>query len=145
MTNRDDLIVQHFEYLITEYGFSVTRKERDPRPNWNAYVVFESSKIGIRVAVEMNEIGIDMGNYSDSVYEWLDFRNIMKYYAPQIKEVYVLTRKTPETTWDDAVETQLVRLSWLLREYCEPLLRGENIAKDEIKKIGKDQISSWFK
>jgi hypothetical protein len=146
MTNRDDLIVQYFEYLVNEYGFRITRKERDPRPSWNAVVVFESSKIGVQVAVEMDEVAIHMGDCSDLVYDWFSFSNIMKYYAPHIKEVYVPTRKTTETTWDDVVETQLVRLSGLLREYCEPLLKGENLAKGEIKKIiGEGRISKWFR
>lgn len=134
MKNRVDLIIKNFDYLISQYNFHVDQKEFDPQTMGNAVVIFKSQNIGIEIVVDRDQVLISIGNQIDTREKWFDFSDVIKYYAPHIEKAYIFTEKTIETTWDDAVETQLVRLSVILRQYCESVLKGDGWAKEEIKK-----------
>jgi len=145
MSDRADLIVQHFGYLVNEYGFRVERKEFDRQTMGNAVVVFKSPKFGIEVVIDRNQALISIGEQVDPRMEWFEFRDVVMYYAPDAENVYVFPEKSDENTWDEIVETQLRRLAIVLRKYCDPLLKGESWEKEEIKKIEEDRASEMFK
>ena len=145
MSDRADLIVQHFGYLINDYGFRIERKEFDPQTMGNAVVVFKSSKFGIEIVIDRNQVLISIGEQLDPRMQWFEFSDVVKYYAPDAEAVYVFPDKTAENTWDEVVEIQLRRLATILRQYCELLLKGESWMKEEIKKIEKKRASEILK
>ena len=133
MTNRSDLIVQYFNYLISEYGYQIAEKEFNPDAMGNAYVIFMSSKIGIEVTIDRNNVFIAIGEHSHPRREWFEFSDVIKYFAPSIKNVYDFPEKTEEQSWDSIVEIQLNNLATMLHRYCKPLLGGEIWLNDEFK------------
>jgi hypothetical protein len=124
MTDRTDWIIQYFSYLVNEYGFHVQEKEFSPEVMGNAYVLFISSKTGIEVVIDRNQVFISMGDQSEAKEKWLDIRDVLKKLAPS-EVAFVLYEKTDEMTWDEAVKAQLSRTSILLHRCCVPLLIGE--------------------
>lgn len=145
MRDRAELIVQYFDYLTNEYRFHIERKEFDPQAMGNAVVVFKSLKFGIEIVIDRNQALISIGEQLDPRMQWFELSDVVKYYAPYEEGVYVFPDKTPENTWDDVVEIQLRRLSTILRQYCEPLLKGESWMKEEIKKIEKKRAGEILK
>jgi hypothetical protein len=144
MTDRADLIVTHFSYLIEEYGFRTAQKVFDPDVMGNAFVVFESAKTGIEIVVDRNQAFIKIGDVLEPSREWLEFSDVVKYFAPSIDSPYIFTEKTATITWDEAVEIQLRRLALILRQNCEPLLKGDFRMRDEIKKIEEKRVTEML-
>lgn len=145
MINRAEMIVQKFDYLINEYGFHITRKEFDAQSFGNTIVVFTSSKYGIEIVIDRNQVLISIGESSEPRVEWFDFSDVVKYYAPYAEEPYDFPEKTAERTWDAVVEIQLRRLSAILHQYCETLLKGEDWIKEEVKKIEEKRAAEMLK
>lgn len=144
MQNRSDLIIKKFEYLIVKYGFEVKEKNFNLEAMGNAYVIFMSSKNGIEIAIDRNDVLIAIGDSMESRKDWFEFSDVVRYYAPSIENVYHFQEKTADQTWDEFVEMQLDRLAGALRQICEPLLRGESLKKKEIKKIEEQRVSDMF-
>jgi hypothetical protein len=140
MTDRSDLIVKHFNYLVNEYGFHIEQKEFAEYAMGNTVVVFKSDKIGIQVAIDKNEVWIALGDQADSKKQWLPFGLVLKHFAPSIENAFIIPKKTSENTWDEVVEIQLKKLSTILRQYCKPFLLGDFSSKDELMKIQDKQL-----
>ncbi len=144
MDDRSDLIARYFSYLVEDYGYHVDEKEFDFAAMGNAYVVFRSLKLGIQVVIDRNYVQIRAGQAPDRKHDWFEFADILKYYAPEIDNPYIYPEKTPENTWDSIVEQQLSRLSSLLREHCDSLLRSQSLPKKEIKRIEDDRVERQY-
>lgn len=145
MSDRADLIVQNFDYLINIYGFRIDRKEYDPQTMGNAIVVFKSPKFGIEVVIDRNQVLISIGEQLDPRMEWFEFSDVVKYFAPYAEDVYIFPDKTSGNTWNNVIEIQLRRLAVILRQYCEPLLKGESWMKAELKKIEEKRAAEMLK
>ncbi len=138
MINPDDLIIQYFRYLISDFGFHVAKREFNPTKTGTAFVVFRSSGVGIEIATDRNEVSIRIGDGMDPTKSWFEFGTALKYYAPSIENAYEYPEYKPGDTWEDIVLPQLNRLAKMLREYCEPLLKGDLSGKEAIMKIAKE-------
>ena len=62
--DRDNLIVQHFRYLIDDYGFRVDEHEFAHQTFGNAFVIFKSSLTGIEIVIDRNQAFIRAGDPS---------------------------------------------------------------------------------
>ena len=143
MSDRAELIVKYFDYLINEFGFYIERKEFDPQAMGNAIVIFKSQKLGVEVVVDRNMVLISLGDQIDSRRDWFEFSDVIKYYAPKIDGVYVF-EKNFNTSWDQVVETQLSKLAIILRQNCESILKGEQLNKKEVRKIEEKRVAENF-
>ncbi len=123
MRDRSDLITHYFEYLITEFGFHIEQKEFDYQMFGNAFVRFKSTKVGIEVVIDRNQVLISLGDITKPRREWLEFSEVLRYFSPT-EIAYIFYAKSENMAWDEAVEAQLKRTSYLLRRYCEPILMG---------------------
>jgi hypothetical protein len=133
MTNRSDLIVQYFGFLVSEYEFRIEEKEFSPQAMGNAVVVFMSSAVGVEIVVDRDQVLIRMGSKKDQRKLWFEFSDVLKYFAPSIEKAYIFPEKTLENTGDEIVESQIKRLSSILRQHCEPFLKGDLSSKNRIK------------
>lgn len=137
----DELITLYFNYLITDFGFHVQKRLFDYSAMGNAIVEFRSSSIGIEIVTDRNAVSISVGDQLDEKREWVEFAFVLKHYAPALEHVYVYPEYTPGNTWDDIVLPQLDRLAKILRDYCEPLLKGDLSAMEKIKKIEREEVA----
>jgi hypothetical protein len=136
MVDRSDLIAEHFQYLTEAYGLSRAQQEFAPQTMGNACVYFQSPVIGIRIAIDRNQVLVNIGDPAWPTREWLEFSQVLGYFAPAVI-AYDFGEKTEKNTWDELVALQLGRLALILRQQCEPLLRGE-VAMDAIVKHVRD-------
>jgi hypothetical protein len=144
MSDRAELIVQCFAYLVNDYGFHIEKKEFAEYAMGNAVVVYKSSLVGIEIAVDRGQVLISMGDQADQLREWFEFSDVLKYYDPSVEKAYILPEKTPEKTWDDVIEDQIKRLAIILRQYCEPFLKGDLSGGEQIKQIEKKRTAELF-
>jgi hypothetical protein len=139
MSNHADLIIHYFSYLVSDYGFRVEQREFDLATMGNAFVIFKSSRIGIEIVIDRNQVLLTLGDQMDSRKDWFEFSNVLRYFAPLLENAYIFTEKTDNISWDEAVEIQLNRLASILRQYCEPLLNGDFSMRAGIEKIQKNR------
>jgi hypothetical protein len=115
MTNSDELIVQYFRYLISDFGFHIEERGKNPSPLGNAFVVYRSSVVGIEITIDRNQVFIRIGDGMDPPKKWFGFNIILKYYAPFIEHAYEFPEYTPGDTWDDIVLPQLLSVSLITK------------------------------
>ena len=144
MLDRSDLLLRYFGYLVNDFGFELERKQFDPGAMGNAVLVFKSRTVSIEIVVDRNDVLISIGDPLDRRWDWFEFTDVMKYYAPEIPTAYVFPQKTSDNTWDEMVEIQVDRLSKMLRQYCEPLLKGEPLMKRELKQIENERVTKRY-
>jgi hypothetical protein len=144
MVDRTDWIIQYFGYLIHDYDFHVERKDFTPQMMGNAFVIFKSSKIGIEVVIDRNQVLISMGDQSETREKWFEFSDVLANFAPS-EVPYIFYERTDNISWDEAIMSQLSRTSILLRHYCEPMLMGELGMKKEITEIEEKRVAEMLR
>ena len=109
-------VKKRFRYLTDDYGFSVVDERYDPEAFGNSLVQFQSSLVGVRVALDRGQVLIDIGSSSEPQVSWFSLPNVVKYLAPELDELaYVFPER-----WDDyyhMVDWQVIRLAHLLQRY----------------------------
>jgi hypothetical protein len=145
MIDRSDLILQCFGFLISDYGFQVDQKEFDASAMGNAYMVFISSKIGIEIVIDRNQVLIALGDRSKPRNKWFDFSHVLGYFSNSSEAAYLFPEKSPENTWDEIVLIQLNRLAHLLQHYCDRLLKGDLSMEGEIRVIEQNYVQKLLK
>lgn len=138
----NELIRKYFNFLIDDYGFSVFREEYSPKYMGNADIVYKSGSIAILVVVDRSQVLLNVGKTTQPEKEWFEFTDVIKYFNPTISEVYDFSRGSlPD---QDYVEMQAKREAQLLRQYCEPLLRGDFSMYEQIKEIENKRSSEML-
>jgi hypothetical protein len=134
MIDRVELITKYFKYLVSDYGFIITQQEFDYSSMGNAFVIFKSPRVGVEVVIDRNQVLITIGDEKDNPRDWFEFSSVLNYFSPLVN-AYEFPDKTEINTWDGVVETQLDRLSIILLQYCEPILKGDLTMKKDIQRI----------
>jgi len=135
MSDRADMLVHYFGYLVSDYDFRVEEKRYDPQVMGNAVVRFASPKLGVEIVVDRNQVLMSLGDPADVRKEWFEFSNVLRYFAPSVENAYIFPEKTAENTWDEIIQAQASRLADILRQYCDQLLKGDLSMKVSIAKI----------
>lgn len=153
MTDRSDLIIQYFGFLISNYNYFVTEKKFDPQVMGNAFVIFKSSRIGIEIVIDRDQVLITLGDREEPKEKWFDFCDVLQYFNPvevaysDIDQLFNEKRakhNSNEDTWNEVIDVQLQRLGFLLGEYCEPILKGNLDMKKELKVIEKRRVEEFI-
>lgn len=136
------LIKESFHYLIHEYKFLIDREQYSPEVMGNASVVYKAANIGIQVVVDRSQVLLNIGESVLPDRYWFDFSDVMQYFAPHIKSIYGFqnndSRECPN------IGGQLKELAVMLRQYCEPILRGDFSMSKGIREIETKRISEML-
>jgi hypothetical protein len=127
---------QYFLFLTNEYGFSIIKESYSPEMKiGNGSVMYQSKLATIEIVVEKTEVRLKIGQRKGPLQKWLDFQDVMKYFAPEVEDAYV--RSGASITLKDplVVETRLSNIVALLRKYCTPLLTGDFSMEPKIKEV----------
>jgi hypothetical protein len=110
-----DAVDKYFSFLY-ELGFIVKEKvEFDTNVMGNGYFVFISLSVGLEIVLDRCQVLMKIGKTSQDRREWIDWSIIFAAYSP--------TEKAYDFELD--VDSQVKRLSELLRKYCLELLEGD--------------------
>lgn len=142
ITPTNELIKKAFMFLIDEYGYTVESEIYSPEIMGNSVVIYNSQSTGIKVVVDRSQVLINIGELSLPEKEWLEFGDVIKYFNPEINEAYDFSRGSLDN--QAYIESQAKRLALLLRQYCDPLLRGDFSMQNRIKEIEKDRVTKMF-
>jgi hypothetical protein len=154
LTDRSDLIIQYFNYLIKEFDFNIEKKEFDPNMMGNAYVIFRSARVEIEIVIDRDQVLISLGDRKKSREKWFNYSDVLKLFAPSevaysdLEDLFNEKRAnhiSNADTWDEVIEVQLDRLAVMLRRYCEPILKGDFSMKKDIKQIEEKRVSEMLK
>ena len=154
LIDRSDLIIQHFVYLIKEYDFIIENKEFDPSSMGNAFVIFKSSRVGIEIVIDRNQVLIALGDQTEPRENWLDYNDVLHYFAPlevaysnldKLFDEKRANNRSNTDTWDEVLEFQLNRVGFMLRRYCEPILKGDLSMIKDIKEIEEKRVTEMLK
>jgi hypothetical protein len=108
-------VYKYFSFL-NDLGFTIKEKEEvDPKAMGNGFFVFISSSAGIEIVLDRGQVLMEIGKASQDRKEWIDWSIISSVYSP--------TEKAYDFELD--IDSQVKRLSELLRKYCLGLLKGD--------------------
>jgi hypothetical protein len=127
---------------MDEYGFSVVHEVYSPGIMGNAVVVFKSDTTGIKIVVDRSQVLVNIGKLTMPEEEWFELSDIVHFYAPALEDVYVFPRDFQNN--QDTVELQVGRLAQIIRQYCEPLLKGDFSDENQIKEIEKKRVADML-
>jgi hypothetical protein len=142
------MVMNHFQYLITDYDFSVEKVEKSERASEiEGRIEFESSTTFVTVSGEQWGIDVSVGRAKDDKYYYfLDPRTIYEYLSlaeadkqlicsfdpKDDRKAKMITHKTrllhkkeDANSLDQDIDNQLSDYSKWLRQYAEPFLRGD--------------------
>lgn len=137
-----EIIRTNFQFLIDEYGYTITREVYLPEIMGNAELVLMSNTTGIKVVVDRSQVMVNIGDSSRPEDEWFDLSDVVHFYAPTLIDVYIFP--TNPQNHQDKIETQVDWLVRILRQYCEPLLRGDFSNEDQIKEIERKRVDEML-
>lgn len=141
-----EIIRANFQLLMDEYGYSIAREVYSSEIMGNAELVLISQTTGIKVVVDRSQVFVNIGDLSRSEDEWMELSDVVHFYAPTLVDVYSFPTN-PQNN-QDSIESQVERLVRILRQYCEPVLKGDFSNEDQIKEIeGKrvEEMLEYFK
>lgn len=108
-------INKYFSFLY-ELGFSVKEKEEINFSSMgNGYFVFVSSSVGVEIVLDRSQVLMKIGKVSQGRRDWIDWSIIFVAYSPSEKAY----------DFDLDTDTQVKRISELLKKYCIELLKGD--------------------
>lgn len=132
MIDFKSLVIQHFRFLIDEFGFRVKEARTDQENFGNSLIRFETSTIGINAVLDRGQVFIYLGPLTIREDEWFDICDVISYFAPQIENIYLF----PENLSGDAsIGFQVERLSGLVKTYCTPILKGDFSMERDIRAV----------
>jgi hypothetical protein len=142
ITPTNELIKKSFNFLADEYGYSIDREKYSPEAMGNAYVLYKSQSVGIKVVVDRSQVLINIGDLSWPEENWFEFGDVVQFFNPEMKEVYDFSRGSLDN--QAYIESQAKRLARILRQYCKPMLRGDFSMQDDIKEIEKKRVTAML-
>jgi hypothetical protein len=127
---------QYFQFLTNEFGFSIIKESYNPEIKiGNGSVMYQSKFATLEVVVEKTEVLLKIGQRKAPLEDWFEFQDVMKYFAPEVDDVYLRSGITLTLKDSLAIETRIRNMVALLRKYCQPLLAGDFSMKASIKEV----------
>jgi hypothetical protein len=129
-----NLIKQHFQFLIDEFGFAIIKESYDPGLNSvSGVVTYQSRSVNIEIEVDRAELLLKIGGRKSDRAKWFDFEDVMQIFAPEVEDVYRRSGAVQTLKDSVAASARIRYVALLLRQYCQPLLAGDFVMLPEIK------------
>ena len=119
-----NLVNKHFGYLIDNYHFVERKKLYRSEPFSDGVIEFRSAQTVISVRKNRDEIMIRVGPVSDPDISRLSIGDIASF-INQSKRLSPFEDIDLPTASEARVEKQITIYANLLKQYCEPMLRGD--------------------
>lgn len=142
MTTPIELIKRHFQYLVDEYGFSIANEGYSPEVMGNAQVVLKSVSTVVKVIIDRSQVFLNIGELSWPEKDWFELSDVVQFFNPDLKEIYDFSGGLQNN--QAYLDSQIKRLALILRQYCEPLLRGNFSMEDEIRNIENKRVTEML-
>ncbi len=141
MVKTTEILRTHLQSLIKEYGYSIVRERYSPEIMGNAELVLMSNITGIKFVVDRSQVLVNLGKVAWPEDEWFELSDVVHFYAPDI-EVYIFPKGLQDH--NEKLELQVNRLVRILRQYCEPVLRGDYSHEDQIKEVERKRVEDML-
>jgi len=127
-------INNYFDFL-NDYGFSVIEKEEvNTKVMGNGYFLFMSETTGVAIVLDRGQVLMNIGKSNQDRKDWLDWSIAIKAYAPDVKAY----------DFEMDIDSQVKRVSELLKQYCVKLLEGD-FSDENLLNVIEDKIGRGFR
>jgi hypothetical protein len=113
-------IYKYFSFLLDDFGFSIT-EERYDQEMGNAVVGFSKNQTCIELIKDRGQILVTLGDKRLSKWDWVEFADAIGFLSGNISPVYIFQSQNKNVT----EESQLSRVSVLMKQHCLVILSGE--------------------
>ena len=126
-------INRYFSFLY-DLGFYMKEKEEDNKGSvGNGYFVFVSSAVGLEIVLDRGQVLMKIGKVPQDRKDWIEWSIILSAY----------TSNTQAYDFNLDIDSQVKRISELLKQYCLELLNG-NFNDEVLHQVIKKQIGKGF-
>jgi len=126
--------INNYFGFLNEYGFSILEKEEiNTSAMGNGYYRFMSETTGIEIALDRGQVLMVIGKSQQDRKDWLEWSIILEAYAPDIKAY----------DFEIDIDSQVRRISELLKQYCAKLLEGD-FSDEILLNVIEDKIGKGF-
>ena len=127
--------INNYFGFLNEYGFSILEKEEiNTSAMGNGYYRFMSETTGIEIALDRGQVLMVIGKSQQDRKDWLEWSIILEAYAPDIKAY----------DFEIDIDSQVRRISELLKQYCAKLLEGD-FSDEILLNVIEDKIGKGFR
>jgi hypothetical protein len=131
-----DHVDAHFQYLVNDYGFSSVTLH-DPEFYRDTVVDYKSDAIGIEIVLDRGEVHGTIGPASQSPGTWIDIASLVHFLLAETEEE---PYTYPEMWYD-----QVVTLACFVRQYLDPVLKGEFNRWDKVVEYWQERGRARYK
>lgn len=125
-----------FSFLVGEYGFSLSEELYSPEFMGNSVITYLSDTMGIMIVLDRSQVSLRIGESDRPSTEWIDLLFIARFYTVNEKlDVYQYPKENPYNI--APIEEQVKRLARVVKQYCDPVLKGDFSKKEEIIALQK--------
>ena len=127
--------INNYFGFLNDYGFSILEKEEiNTSAMGNGYYRFMSETTGIEIALDRGQVLMVIGKSQQDRKDWLEWSIILEAYAPDIKAY----------DFEIDIDSQVRRISELLKQYCAKLLEGD-FSDETLLNVIEDKIGKGFR
>lgn len=139
-------VKEEFHYLVSDYGFTITEEIYDAQAFGNSFVGFVSTMngMGIGIALDRGQVTVDI-RPSPGSKKIFGLVTMVRFLAPDFSEEVYASPPKAFDTYHDRVDWQVKRIARILRQYCEPILKGEFTEWEEMDKMGNAYARRLYK
>jgi len=126
-----NLVKRHFDFLLANYGFSITSETYTGFPLAEWIINLCSDELCVQVSIDKSQVFIDIGLPGKSI-KWFDLMYVMMYIAQDSQWRYLWPSGVINEQYYDR---QLAYLSGILKEHQEEIKKEvTGITNDKDKK-----------
>jgi len=118
------LVRQYLGFLIDDYGFSLKEDINHSESFGEGVIVFWSKTTVVSIRLDRGEIWDEIGPSTEPPVAWLSQGAIIHFLTNE-KRKFPINYTEYSNRIDTGIELMLTNYAQLLREYCEPILRGD--------------------
>ena len=127
-----NLVKDHFSYLISDFGFSISEEHAVSDKSWSGGIVVYASEprknnaevvqLSVRINLDRGYVLIDFDSPQISTRDLIGLTEVVHLVAPDVDlhEKIDFSKQPIEV-----IEPQIRKLSYILRHYCASLLQGD--------------------
>jgi hypothetical protein len=117
-------VKQSFQYLITEYSFSLVAEHFSPKSFGNALVKYSSETVEITIVLDRGQVLVDLRPFFDLSRRTYSLITVVRYLTRNQTEVVPLFFQEERILQSSVIE-QIDTAAYTLKHYCSSILRNQ--------------------
>jgi len=139
-----DLVKQNFEYLLKEYGYSITTSNLSSDILDYGIVEYRTNKAIISIQLDRNDVIIILGPINEPEIVWLSIENVVNYLNFINNESFIDLCNDFDNNTEFRMKTRISKCAKVLKDSCQNFLIGDFSQWPEICKFTLKNIKDIY-